>query len=216
MESCYNVSYSDRYNEGVIMTDERLTRVVSASGLLTAVVLLLNAGRRATLLPDTAGLHAVAPLAEAFGLLTLTGLYLHHTRSGTRFVLLGYLLSFLGLGGLLGAEFVTNLVFPAVGATETQALLHGLAGTEFTIASIVYLIGSALFGVALWSDRQLPRVATVAYVLGSAVVALRGVLPNVTLVPGLVLAAFGIGWLSVALVVWPRGAANRVDEPAHR
>ena len=176
---------------------DRFTRVAAGSGLLAGLVLLLNAGRRAMLLPDTAGLHAVAPLAEALGLLALTGLYL---RSGGRWALVGYVTSFVGLGGLLGAEFVTNLIFPAVGPGETQTLLHGLTGTEFTVASVLYLLGTVLFGLTLWASRLLPRVAVVAYVLGSAVIALRVFVPNAVLVLGLVALAVGIGWLSVVLV----------------
>jgi hypothetical protein len=189
------------------MLDDRFTRVAAAAGLLTGLVLLLNAGRRATLLPDAAGLHAAAPLAEALGMLVLTGLYAHHARSGGRLALVGYVTSFVGLGGLLGAEFVINLVFPEVGAARTQALLHGPAGHEFTVAAMIYLLGSVLFGVTLWMGKLLPRTATVLYVAGSIVIALRGVLPNVTLVPGLLATAVGIGWLSVAL-------AQRVGEAA--
>lgn len=181
------------------MSEDRLVRLAALSGLVSAVVLALNAARRAGVVPDTAVLHGLAPLAEAAGLLALTGLYLHHRGADRGIGFAGYVGSFVGLCGLLGAEFVINLIFPAVGAAETKTLLAGPAGVEFTVAAVVFLAGTLAFGVALIRRGVLPRVATAAYVAGGVVISLRAFVPNGALVAGLLAAAVGIGWLSVAL-----------------
>jgi len=180
------------------MTD-RFTRLVVLSGLVSAVVLVLNAGRRAGFLPNSALLHGVAPLAEAAGLIALTGLYLRQRGADRGLGLAGYAASVVGLSGLLGAEFITNLIFPAVGAAETKALLGGPTGVEFTIAAVVFLIGTVVFGAALYRHGELPRAATAAYVAGGVVISLRAFVPVSVLVAGLLAVAAGIGWLSVAL-----------------
>lgn len=179
--------------------DDRFTRLTVLSGLVSAVVLVLNAGRRAGLLPNVAVLHGVAPLAEAAGLIALTGLYLRQRDTDRGIGLAGYVASTVGLSGLLGAEFVTNLIFPAVGAAETKTLLGGPTGVEFTIAAVVFLVGTVAFGTALYGRGELPRAATVAYVAGGVVISLRAFVPVSVLVAGLLAIAVGIGWLSVAL-----------------
>jgi hypothetical protein len=181
------------------MTDDRFTRLAVLSGLVSAVVLALNAGRRAGLLPNTALLHGVAPLAETAGLIVLTGLYLHQRDTDRGLGLAGYAAGFVGLSGLLGAEFVTNLIFPAVGAAETKTLLAGPTGVEFTVAAVVFLAGTVAFGAALYRRGALPRAATVAYVAGGVVISLRAFEPTSVLVAGLLATAVGVGWLSVAL-----------------
>ena len=182
------------------MTDDRFTRFTALSGLVSAVVLVLNAGRRAGLLPNTDLLHGIAPLAEAAGLIALTGLYLRLRDTDRGLGLAGYAASALGLSGLLGAEFVINLVFPAVGTAETKTLLAGPTGAEFTIAAVLFLVGTVAFGTALYRHGELPRAATVAYAAGGVVISLRAFVPNSVLVAGLLATAAGIGWLSVALV----------------
>ncbi|HEX9338698.1 MAG TPA: hypothetical protein VF892_22565 [Pseudonocardiaceae bacterium] len=181
------------------MSVDRLYRAAALSGLLSALVLVSNAGRRARLLPNAAPLHGIAPLAETFGLLALTGLYLRHRQSGGALGLAGYATSFVGLSGLLGAEFVINLIFPAIGTARANVLLHGLTGTVFLVAAVLFLVGTVGFGAALWRDHVLPRTATAAYMVGGVVISLRNVVPVGALVGGLLVAALGIGWLSVAL-----------------
>lgn len=181
------------------MPPTRLYRPAALCGLACALVLTVNAARRTGAIPTTAVTHAVAPLAETFGLLALIGLYLPHRERSGRAGLAAFTLNFVGLCGVLGAEFIINLIFPALTTAQTDSLLHGLTGKVLTIASIVFLLGAATFGTMLWRLALLPRPATFAYVIGSALIALRGVLPSAVFDTGVFIAAAGIGALSIAL-----------------
>ena len=183
------------------MPARTLYRLAGWAGAVSAGILVLNAARRGHLIPDNLPVtHALAPLAEAFGLLLLTGVFLAaHRRTGTLGTL-GYALNFLGLAGLLGVEYILNLVFPELTKAQIATLINGLTGTMFTATSIVFLTGAIIFGVALWQTKQTPRAAVAAYVLGATPVALRGVLPAATLPPGVLVMAIGIAWMGITLI----------------
>jgi len=63
---------------------------------------------------------------------------------------------------------------------------------------VVFLLGALIFAIALVRAGQ-PMVWTGLYALGSVAIGLRGVLPDVTLNPGLVVAGIGLGGLALAL-----------------
>jgi hypothetical protein len=177
----------------------RIYRSAAACGLACALILVFNAARRAGLVPSNGLTHAVAPLAETFGLLALIGLYLlHRERSGPAGQA-AFVLNFVGLCGVLGAEFIINLIFPTLTKAQEDAFLHGPTGKVFTISAITFLIGAAMFGATMWRFALLPRPASVAYAVGSAVIGLRGVLPGAVYVTGLLIVAAGIAALSIAL-----------------
>ncbi|HET9169910.1 MAG TPA: hypothetical protein VFN97_10750 [Actinospica sp.] len=182
----------------------KLYRLAALAGLLCSLILLVNAGRRGGILPDAAFAHAIAPLAEAAGLVAVTGFYFWQQPGFGRLGLLGYGLNFFGLAGLVGAEFIINLIFPKLSTVQVNALLAGLTGVEFKVVSIVFLSGVLLFGAALLRVGRLPRIAVGLYVLGCIPIGLRGVLPSATLIPGLVITAAAIAWLSLPLLRGPR------------
>lgn len=175
-----------------------LHRLAAIAGTLCALALCFNAARRGGLVPSTDLARAAAPLAQLFGLWLLTGLYAAiRARSGT-LGLVGYALNSLGLAGLVGCEYVVNFVFPYVPPTTVADLLDGLAGAVFTGTQVMFLAGVVLFAAALARGGQ-PLVAVGLYALGAVIIGLRGILPDATLYPGLVLAAIGLAWLAVAL-----------------
>jgi hypothetical protein len=175
-----------------------LRRLAAIAGLLCALAICFNAARRGGLVPSTDLARAAAPLAQLFGLWLLTGLYMDVRERTGRHGLTGYALNSLGLAGLVGSEYVVNFVFPFVPAATVAELLGGLAGTVFTVTHVVFLLGALTFGAALVRAGQ-PPVAAGLYALGAVAIGLRGVLPDGTLGPGLVLAAVGLGWLAVGL-----------------
>ncbi|GAA0660010.1 hypothetical protein GCM10010193_08630 [Kitasatospora atroaurantiaca] len=183
------------------MPTQTLYRLAGWAGAISAAILLLNSARRGALIPDDlAFTHALAPLAEAFGLFLITGLYLaDRQRSGTLGAV-GYTLNFLGMAGLLGVEYILNLVFPELTKAQITSLVGGLTGVMFTASSIVFLAGAVVFGAALWRAGQAPRGAVAAYVLGATPVALRGVLPTATFPPGLLVMAVGVACLGITLI----------------
>jgi hypothetical protein len=175
-----------------------LRRLAAIAGLLCALALCFNVARRGGLVPSTDLARAAAPLAQMFGLWLLIGLYAAVRERAGRLGLAGYALNSLGLAGLVGCEYVVNFVFPNVPPATVAELLGGLTGAVFTGTQVVFLLGASLFATALVRAGQ-PPVAVALYGIGAVAIGLRGVLPDVTLNPGLVLAAIGIGWLTVAL-----------------
>ena len=185
-----------------------LYRCAAFAGFLTAFVLLVNAARRGDAIPDFAVAHAIAPLAETAGLLAVTGLYFWQpARPADRLALIGFGLNFVGLAGLIGVEFIINLIFPTLTSAQVTTLLAGITGVEFKVVSIVFLVGVLLFGTAMWRAGRLPRAGVVLYVVGCIPIGLRGVLPAGTLIPGLVATAIAIAWLSVSMLRDPRSAS---------
>ena len=176
-----------------------LYRLASVAGVVAAVILLLNAGRRGGVIPELDLTHALAPVAEIASLFLVLGLYLSQRQRIGIAGFVGYVLNAVGLAGLVGVEFVLNLIFPALSAAQIDTIRHGVTGTMFTLTSLVFLVGVLVFGSTLWLPNDLPRAAILLYAVGSIPIGLRGVLPVATLVPGLILVAIGISWLSVHL-----------------
>jgi hypothetical protein len=175
-----------------------LHRLAAIAGMLCAFAICFNAARRGGLLPSTDLARAAAPLAQLFGLWLLTGLYTStRARTGVPGIA-GYALNSLGLAGLVGCEYVVNLVLPYVPPETVADLLDGLAGAVFTGTQAVFLLGALLFAAALARGGH-PPVAVALYAIGAVAIGLRGVLPDITLNPGLVLTATGIAWLAAGL-----------------
>ncbi|TQM35079.1 hypothetical protein [Pseudonocardia cypriaca] len=188
-----------------------LHRLAAIAGMLCAFAICFNAARRGGLVPSTDLARAAAPLAQLFGLWLLTGLYTS-TRERTGVLgLAGYALNSLGLAGLVGCEYVVNFVLPFVPPATVADLLDGLAGAVFTGTQAVLLVGALLFAAALARGGH-PPVAVALYAIGAVAIGLRGVLPDVTLNPGLVLAATGLAWLAAALY---RSTERTATVPTH-
>jgi hypothetical protein len=177
-----------------------LYRLSAVAGFLCALILLVNAGRRGGLIANSDLTHVIAPLAEIFGLAAISGLYFRQRGRGGGLGLVGYGINFVGMAGLVGAEFILNLIFPALPAAQVTALLAGPTGAVLKASSVLFLIGAILFGAALWRVAVLPRPAVLLYALGSVPIGLRGVLPAITLPLGLAAVSAALVWLSVELL----------------
>src|SRR3954447_13719632 len=97
-------------------------RIGGVAGCGTAVILLVNAAKRAEVIPTSAVTQLVAPLAQILALALVTALYLAFGRRAGIFGLVAYLLNALALASLVGVEFVINLVFHDLPAETIQAL----------------------------------------------------------------------------------------------
>src|SRR5690349_1676809 len=133
-----------------------LYRAAAAAGAGSAVVLLINASKRAEIIPTTAFTQLVAPLAQILALALITGLYVAFGRRAGRFGLVAYLLNAFALATLVGVEFVINLVFAELPTVTIDALRDGPLGIALTVASISFLIGTIAFAVAMIRSRQVP------------------------------------------------------------
>ena len=172
-------------------------RIAGVAGLGSALVLLINAAKRADVIPTTAFTQLVAPLAQILALAFVTVLYGAFGRRAGTFGLVAYLLNAFALAALVGVEFVINLVFAELPKQTVEALRAGSLGIALTIASVLFLVGTLAFVATMIRSREIPTTPLVMYATGAIPVAFRAFVPEAALDLGLVLLAAGIGWLSI-------------------
>jgi hypothetical protein len=186
------------------------------AGVGTAVILLVNAAKRAEVIPTSALTQLVAPLAQILALVLVTALYFAFGRRAGTFGLVAFLLNSLALSALVGVEFVINLVFADLPDRTIEALRDGPQGVALTVASIAFLLGTLAFVASMLRTREVPTVPLVLYAVGAVPVALRAFVPEPGLDLGLATMAVGIGWIAVWLfhrsgriTVWADAAPGR-------
>jgi hypothetical protein len=183
-----------------------LYRIAAAAGCGSAVVLLINAAKRAELIPTSAFTQLVAPLAQILALALVTALHLAVGRRTGTVGLVAFLLNWFALSALVGVEFVINLVFSDLPVETIEALRDGSLGIALTAASILFLLGSLAFVTAMLRTRELPTAPLVLYAVGVVPIALRAFVPEAILDLGLVTLAVGVAWLGI----WLFGSAGRI------
>ena len=170
-------------------------RAAATAGCGSAVILLINAAKRAEVIPTTPFTQLVAPLAQILALALITGLYLAFGRRSGRFGLVAYLLNAFALVALVGVEFVINLVFAELPTSTVDALRDGPLGVALTLASISFLTGTFAFAAAMIRSRLVPIAPLALYALGAVPVSFRAFVPEAALDLGLLALAVGAGWL---------------------
>jgi hypothetical protein len=176
-----------------------LYRIAAAAGVGSAVVLLINAAKRAEVIPTSALTQLIAPVAQILALAFVTGLYLAFGRRAGTFGVVAFLLNAFALSALVGVEFVINLVFRDLPADTIQTLRDGSLGIALTAASILFLVGTLSFVVAMLRSSEVPTAPLVLYAVGAVPVALRAFVPEAVLDLGLVTLAVSIAWLAIWL-----------------
>jgi hypothetical protein len=178
-----------------------LYRIGAAAGCGSAVVLLINAAKRAELIPTSAFTQLVAPLAQILALAFVTALYLAVGRRTGTFGLIAFLVNAFALSALVGVEFVINLVFADLPMSTVDALRGGSLGIALTAVSILFIVGTLSFVAAMIRSREVPVAPLVLYAIGAVPIALRAFVPEVVLDLGLVTVALGLGWLAIWLFI---------------
>ena len=176
-----------------------LYRIAGVAGCGSAVVLLINAAKRAEVIPTSDFTQLVAPLAQILALALVTALYLAFGRRAGAFGLVAYLLNAFALSALVGVEFVLNLVFRDLPGDTVLTLRSGSLGIALTAVSILFLLGTLGFVAAMVRTSEIPTVPLVLYAVGAVPIALRAFVPEAVLDAGLAVLAVGIGWLSIWL-----------------
>ena len=196
-----------------------LYRIAAAAGCGSAVVLLINAAKRAEVIPTSAFTQLIAPVAQILALALVTALYLAFGRRTGIFGLVAFLLNAFALSALVGVEFVINLVFRELPADTVAALRDGSLGIALTAASILFLLGSLAFVTAMLRTREVPTAPLVLYTVGAVPVSLRAFVPEAVLDAGLAVLAVGIAWLAI----WLFARSDRIaswtmtgTRPAHQ
>jgi len=183
-------------------TPAALYRGAAAAGAGSALVLLINAAKRAEVISTTAFTQLVAPLAQILALVLVVGLYVAFGRRAGRFGLVAFLVNAFALVSLVGVEFVINLVFAELPSSTVDALREGPLGVALTVASVLFLIGTLAFVATMIRGREVPTVPLVMYVVGAVPVSLRAFVPEAVLDLGLLTLAVAIAWLAAWFFTW--------------
>ena len=174
-------------------------RVGGAAGCGSAVILLINAAKRAEVISTTPLTQLIAPLAQILALAFITALYAAFGRRVGTFGFVAYLLNAFSLATLVGVEFVINLVFTDLPSATIEALRNGTLGVALTVASVSFLLGTLAYVTAMLRTGAVPTAPLFLYAVGGIPVALRAFVPEAALDLGLVTMAAGIGWLAIWL-----------------
>jgi hypothetical protein len=183
-----------------------LYRIAAAAGCGSAAVLLINAAKRAEVIPTSAFTQLIAPVAQILALALVTALYFAFGRRTGIFGLVAYLLNAFALSALVGVEFVINLVFRDLPAETVAALRAGSLGIALTAASILFLLGTLAFVTAMLRTREVPAAPLVLYAIGAVPISLRAFVPEAVLDLGLAVLAVGVAWLGI----WLFNRSNRI------
>src|SRR5215212_341640 len=183
-----------------------LYRIAAASGCGSAGILLINAAKRAEVIPTSAFTQLVAPVAQILALALVTALYFAFGRRTGIFGLVAYLLNAFALSALVGVEFVVHLVFRDLPAETVAALRGGSLGIALTAASILFLLGTLAFVTAMLRTREVPAAPLVLYAIGAVPISLRAFVPEAALDLGLAVLALGLAWLAI----WLFGRASHI------
>jgi hypothetical protein len=181
-------------NEGIAMFPSRLAAV---AGLASAVVLFVNAAKRAGLIPISPATQLVAPLAQALAIILVVGLAAVAMRQSSKYSSVALALNVLGLAAVTGVEWVINLVFVGLDPAQIAVLRSGPLGTAFLAASITFLLGSILYCIALLKDGKAPRIPVIAYAIATVPIALRIFVPELVLDVALGLLGASVTWLAL-------------------
>lgn len=181
-------------NEAIAVFQIRLAAV---AGLVAAVVLFVNAAKRAGLIPISSATQLVAPLAQALAIILVVGLAAVAMRQSSRYSSVALALNILGLAAVTGAEWVINLVFVGLEPVQIAALRAGPLGTAFLAASITFLLGSILYCIALLRDGKAPRIPVIAYAIAAVPIGLRIFVPELVLDLALGLLGASVTWLAL-------------------
>ena len=185
----------------------KLYRLASSAGVGSALILLVNAAKRSSLIPTSDVTQLLAPLAEILALGLIVGLFLAFGRRAGLFGTIAFVMNFIALASLEGVEVVINLVFSKLPLTTITDLRAGPLGLALVLSSILFLLGTLAFVISLAVGRGVPRIPLALYFIGAVPIALRAFVPEWTLDLGLVILAAAIAWLAGWL--WLR--ASSVD-----
>ncbi|MDQ0769345.1 hypothetical protein QF031_002094 [Pseudarthrobacter defluvii] len=129
-------------------------RLAAVTGLAAAAVLFVNAAKRAELIPLNSATQLAAPLAQALAIILVIGLAAVALRQSSKFSAVALVLNVLGLAAATGVEWVINLVFVRLDPSQIATLRAGPLGTAFVAASMIFLLGSILYSLALLRDGK--------------------------------------------------------------
>jgi hypothetical protein len=203
-----------------VLLPAALIKIFAVAGFISAAILLVNAAKRAGIIPTSPFTQLAAPIAQIAAIGLVIGMYLLVSRKARTLAASGAVISVTSLAGLVGVEFVLNLVFPYIGQDVVAVLRSGPLGIALTVVSMLFLLGTVIFMLALWRTSSVPKGAIILYTASSLPIALRTLFPETVLQLGLiglaVAAAFLATWMlrNIPRTTAADGVANRVQSAA--
>ncbi|QWZ08672.1 hypothetical protein KRR39_02075 [Nocardioides panacis] len=132
-------------------------------------------------------------LMAALALAGITGMYLNQIRKHGLLGLIGYVVFAVGYLGIMCVAFTAAYVLPEVASSSTgfvndaiaantaRGTVHGDLGAFATVNKVLgfaYLVGSLLFGIALYRARVLPRWAAALLAVAGLATAVLSLMPD--------------------------------------
>lgn len=157
--------------------------------------------------------NTVGVAGTVFAAVALGGIYLALRSRVARSTLLdvGYLVNLVGLTLVVGVDYVRNYVFVEFTDDERDALLeNGPTLPAFLVASLVFVLGAVLFGVAMARAGFAP-VAAWLYVVSSLPSALVPVLPNWVTAASQIVTGLAVVWMGRELLARSRAAGGGLE-----
>jgi hypothetical protein len=175
-----------------------LIKIFAVAGFLSAAILLVNAAKRAAIIPTSPFTQLAAPIAQLAAIGLVVGIYVLVSHRAGALGTTGAVISVVALAGLVGVEFVLNLVFPYVDPGVVAALRAGPLGIALTAVSLLFLLGAVVLMLALWRSSSVPKALVILYTASVIPIALRTVFPEMVLQLGLV----GLAVAITGLAIW--------------
>ena len=132
-------------------------------------------------------------LMAALALAGITGMYLHQVRKHGLLGLIGYVVFTVGYLGIMSVTFAAAYVLPEVATSNpgfvndaivvntSRGTMHGDIGafaTAIKVGGFAYMVGSLLFGIALYRARVLPRWASALLAVAGIATAALSLMPD--------------------------------------
>jgi len=129
----------------------------------------------------------------ALALAGITGMYLNQVRKHGLLGLIGYVVFAVGYLGIMCVTFAAAYVLPEVATSNpgfvndaivvntSRGTMHGDIGafaTAIKVGGFAYLVGSLLFGIALYRARVLPRWAAALLAVAGIATAALSLMPD--------------------------------------
>jgi hypothetical protein len=129
----------------------------------------------------------------ALALVGITGMYLNQIRKHGLLGLVGYVVFAVGYLGIMCVAFTAAFVLPEVATSSTGFVNDAIAantgrgtvegdigafGTVLKVLGFAYLVGSLLFGIALYRARVLPRWAGALLAVAGLATAALSMMPD--------------------------------------
>ncbi len=190
-----------------------LLRLGAGCGVLSgSFIALLGAVEAFT--GETAPTSFVIGLSPALAVPLLIALHLAQLRASGRLGAVGFAVNVVGLGLFGGAAFTLNMALFYLDdavvddlAVQTRLALLG--------STVVFVVGSVLFGLAMIRAKVHPRPAAWLYTVTLPVFALAAPLPDSPLTSAVhVLVGSTLVWLSVTLLEVREGSETWLPAPA--